>query len=128
MDNDFYLKPVRPRVAYQVDFDLVDDINNFTPHGFRVIGKIGERGIEDPNNLLGIYQSRPSKTGKKVVKMPFYRNRNPRTAAQQANRQKFRDAVTSWNGLSDPVKEALNKRAKPRGLTGYNLYLKGLLS
>ncbi len=48
---------------------------------------------------------------------------NPRTQAQQANRERFARAMAAWQGLSSVDKAALNIQAKKRGMTGHNLFI-----
>jgi len=58
---------------------------------------------------------------------------NPQTEAQQANRQEFASAVSSWQGLTSGRQKYFNELAVKRHLamSGFNLYvskyLKGLL-
>ncbi|HRZ26280.1 MAG TPA: hypothetical protein P5295_05685 [Spirochaetota bacterium] len=48
---------------------------------------------------------------------------NPRTAAQQANRSRFRQAMASWRQLPDYEKDSYNRRARKLSMTGHNLYI-----
>jgi hypothetical protein len=48
---------------------------------------------------------------------------NPRTQAQQSNRGRFKQAMTSWQALSIEEKASYNARAKKIGLTGHNLFI-----
>jgi len=76
---------------------------------------------------FGIYQIR-SLDGKQIqVKMKYYHPTNPQTESQQANRQKYADGVTAWQGLTNEQKEVYNERAKHNKLSGYNLFLKEYL-
>ena len=49
--------------------------------------------------------------------------RNPDTEKQRANRTLFRDAMTSWKGLSPEDKKRYNMRAIKLPMTGHNLYI-----
>lgn len=53
----------------------------------------------------------------------YVKARNPRTEAQQRNRNLFSEAMKSWQGLSDEEKTAWNRRAKKLPMTGHNLYI-----
>ena len=92
--------------------------------GYGVSGKLGKEGDADPLNVNGIYQMRMTKRGKVPVKMKFYRPTNPRTPAQQANRQKFTDAMAAWQSLTQPQKDVYNTRAKKRSMFGWGLYIR----
>jgi len=48
---------------------------------------------------------------------------NPRTPAQQSNRSRFREAMTSWRALPDYEKDSYNRRARKFSMTGHNLYI-----
>jgi len=60
----------------------------------------------------------------KNIKEAFYIPANPQTEIQQTNRNKWKEAVASWNGLTDIQKEVYNEKAKGKPLTGHNLYVK----
>jgi len=60
----------------------------------------------------------------RVYRMPFYIPRNPRTEKQQANRQKFADAMADWKLLPDPEKESWREEAKGKPLYGSNLFVR----
>ena len=92
--------------------------------GFTIRGKVGKNGGADPLSVNGIYQMRKMKIGKRPIKMRFYQPTNPRTTAQQANRQKFADAMTAWGALSSPEKQEYIERAKKSRIIGYNLFVK----
>ncbi len=49
--------------------------------------------------------------------------RNPDTPAQRSNRDLFRRAMKSWQGLSLFDKNAYNRRARRLGMTGHNLFI-----
>ena len=77
--------------------------------------------------LSGIYRT-DNVTGRtKFYREPFYLTKNPRTEAQQANRQKFADAVAAWQGLTSEQKNQYNIKAKGRHMSGYNLFLREYL-
>lgn len=48
--------------------------------------------------------------------------RNPNTPAQKAVRRNFAEAVKAWQMLPLSEKEAYNRRARKKPLTGYNLF------
>lgn len=82
----------------------------------------------------GIYQSRrsgynnwtgppPANAPTYFVKMRSYQPTNPQTVEQQANRNKFRDGIDSWQALTTLEKSAYNKRASRKGRVGYFLFM-----
>jgi len=58
--------------------------------------------------------------------------RNPRTEAQQKNRESFAEAVKIWQSLTEKEKSRYNHMAAGKPLSGYNLFIsmqmKGLIS
>ena len=84
------------------------------------IGGIYQRRRKGYNNFSG---SPPPNSPIYYVKMRSYAPTNPRTGAQQANRQKFKDAIDSWYELTTEQKNAYNKRATRNGRVGYFLYI-----
>jgi len=77
--------------------------------------------------LSGIYRT-DNVTGKtKCYREPFYITENPRTELQQANRQKMTDGNAAWKLLTDPEKDAYNKRAIGKRFFGQQLFLKEYL-
>lgn len=92
--------------------------------GFGMSKKIGKPTSPDPLGVMGIYQMRMTKRGKVPIKMKYYVPYNPETVPQQANRQKFADAMTAWQALTAPEKTAYNKRARNIGLFGRNLFIR----
>lgn len=91
---------------------------------FGISGKVGNPGQPDPDNVHGIYQMRMTKQGKRPVRMAFYTPTNPQTTAQQANRQKFADAMSAWSSLTAPQKAEYNERAKKRQMFGWGLFIR----
>lgn len=92
--------------------------------GWSVRKKLGRSDLPDPLGLFGIWQMRMTKRGKVPIRMKFYTPTNPRTVPQQANRQKFADAMAAWQELTDEQKDAYNVRAKKRGWFGRNLFIR----
>ena len=92
--------------------------------GFGMSGKLGKPTAPDPLNVHGIYQMRMTKRGKVPVKMKFYRPTNPRTPAQEANREKFAAAMVAWQALTPEEKGVYNKRAKKRSMFGWGLFIR----
>lgn len=99
-------------------------MTNFMYLGFGVSGKIGKNATSDPLGVNGIYQMRKTKRGKVPIKMVFYSPTNPQTELQQANRQKFADAMASWGELTNEEKKVYNKRAKKRNMFGWGLFIR----
>ena len=100
-------------------------------YGIRIYGieKYGEA-----TTLHGIYRVRRKRhkfftAGDKergeqyIQKEKFHIPSNPQTEPQQANRQTFADAISSWQGLTPTQKQVYNERAKYKNLSGYNLYI-----
>jgi hypothetical protein len=86
--------------------------------------KLGKPESPDPLGVYGIYRVRSIKGTERTEKMPFYVPSNPRTLAQQANRQKFADAMLAWKNLTELEKERYNKEAKSKMLFGWNVFIK----
>lgn len=86
--------------------------------------KLGKPESPDPLGVYGIYRVRSIKGTQRTEKMPFYKPVNPRTPAQQANRQKFADAMLAWKNLTELEKERYNKEAKSKMLFGWNVFIK----
>ena len=96
----------------------------FLPFGVACFGEVsyGEFLI-----YSGIYR-RDNVTGKvKHYREPYMIPYNPRTEAQQANRQKLADGVVAWKALTPDEKNQYNIKAKGRRMSGYNLFLKEYL-
>ncbi|MCX7920311.1 MAG: hypothetical protein N3A72_12070 [bacterium] len=49
---------------------------------------------------------------------------NPRTARQQANRNKWKTIAQSWKNVSDAEKTEYNRRATGQRFSGFNLYVR----
>jgi len=79
---------------------------------------------EEKNPKWGIYRIFTQTGTQKQVKCVFYIPTNPQTEAQQANRNKFINALTEWNALTDEEKEVYNEKAKGKSMTGYNVFVK----
>jgi len=92
--------------------------------GIGLSGKLGKPNAPDLLGVHGIYQMRMTKRGKVPVKMKFYVPTNPRTAAQQANRQKFANAQAAWMALTPPEKLGYTTRAKRRSMFGWGLFIR----
>lgn len=77
--------------------------------------------------LSGIYRT-DNVTGETLFyREPYYITRNPRTESQQANRQKFADAMTAWHDLTDEQREVYTKYAHKIKMWGRNLFIKEYL-
>lgn len=82
----------------------------------------------------GIYQMRKCKIGyptegtkyhyaKLPIRMKFYEPTNKQTEKQQANRQKFADAIEAYQNLTDEEKQVYYNQAIGQKKSGYNIYL-----
>lgn len=86
----------------------------------RTVGGIYRKGVTGYNR----YGRSPGRERKTIiVLMRDYAPTNPRTAAQQAGRNKFADAVAAWKLLTVEQKAAYNTRVKRPGLDGYRLFI-----
>lgn len=92
--------------------------------GWGIRKKLGKAGDPDPLNVKGIYQMRMTKQGKVPIKMKFYTPTNPQTVPQQANRQKFADAMTAWHALTSNEQAEYTERARKRQMFGRNLFIR----
>lgn len=103
---------------------------NYHMSGFLGLCRLGELLLGrvvalDPR--FGIYQTRPTRTGRVQVFEPFYRPSNPRTTAQQAQRAKMTAGVSAWHALDSYSQSWYNKRAEKKSMTGFNLFLSDYL-
>jgi hypothetical protein len=55
---------------------------------------------------------------------PYYHPYNPRTPAQQANRNKFKAAMAAWKILPEEQKAVFEHRALGRHMCGKNIFVK----
>lgn len=92
--------------------------------GFLPVKKLGNLGDPDPLGVHGIYQRRHRKDGIFSIKMKFYRPTNPRTPDQQANRNKFKDAMTEWNSLTKEQRLPYTVKAKKQMLRPHNVFVR----
>lgn len=123
-DIDFPLTIFAIPDGDSVNFELGDEEPPTFLLGMGVSKKLGKPSMPDPLNVFGIWQMRMTKRGKVPIKMRFYTPSNPQTEAQQANRQKFADAMSAWQALTDEQKETYNVRARKRQMFGRNLFIK----
>lgn len=107
-----------------VNFELGEELLSTFLLGWGIRKKLGKPGEPDPLNVKGIYQMRMTKRGKIPIKMRFYTPTNPQTVPQQANRQKFADAMSAWQSLTSSEKDAYNERARKRQMFGRNLFIR----
>lgn len=82
----------------------------------------GEYGHQ--NNFAGIYQYRPRKKGRILVREMFYKPINPKYDDQIIVQTKFGDAVRAWQSLTDEQKAVYNQRIKQQHFCGYQLFIK----
>ena len=91
-------------------------------------GNFGTQLYGDYLQLSGIYCVRRLLSGLGTVRLRYYRPTNPRTVPQQAKRSNFAAAVAAWQILTIEQKAVYNSRAVGQHLTGYNLYIKEVMS
>lgn len=101
---------------------------NVAPYSFGLRKKIGRPDVSPLPDVYGIYQQRKCRSGRETIKMKFYTPSNPRTPAQQANRQKFAAAMLAWRSLTPEQREWYNKEGEKLKLYGVNLFLRNYLS
>jgi len=77
--------------------------------------------------MAGIYQVRRYGAKRVLVQEKFYRPTNPQTAPQQAWRAVFSAGKAAWDVLTSDEKLALNKRARPLKMSGFNLFMREYL-
>jgi hypothetical protein len=53
--------------------------------------------------------------------------KNPDTIIQRQNRKRFADAVKSWQRLSPDEKYNYTRKARNKGMSGYNLYISSFM-
>lgn len=104
-----------------VHFGQEQPIEGPTQYGYC---RYGGSGYGEAWNRWGIYRVMSVKEHQVNVKERFYIPHNPQTEAQQANRNKFKDAISAWYALTDEEKEVYNERAKGKNMTGYNIFVK----
>ena len=80
-----------------------------------------EAGNDDP--LSGVWQKRRTLTGIKPCRMRYYITPNPRTVAQQANRNKLAQAIIEWNALTLEQQKVWNLKKRPVRCSGYNRFI-----
>lgn len=95
-----------------------DDIGNL-----EIRGKLGRPGLPDELGIAGIYQMRPRKTGRIMVKMPFYAPTGSPGAGQLLQRQKMRELVAMWHTFTTDQKDYFNSSARTQRMTGFNWFL-----
>lgn len=111
------INPVENGVGIQIRKKL----GRSSEYGQKLYGNF-EYGEQD--DRFGIYQMR-TRYGKQIlVKEIFYWPTNPQSVAQQANRQKYADAILAWQGLTDNQKEIYNEIARYESYSGFNLYIR----
>lgn len=123
-DINFDLLEFTPPDGEAVNFQLELTPPHSKLFSFYASGKIGEADWPNPHGHFGIYQMRMHKDGKKPIRMKFYEPTNPQTEDQQANRNKFADAMAAWQALTSEEKAPYYTQAKRVQMLGHNLYIK----
>lgn len=92
------------------------------PWGFgRAI--FGKTRYGDENVLSGIYAKYKNHKVTHLVRKVHYKQYKPRTTAQQAWANVFRNAVVAWRALDESEQRAYNGAKYPPALTGYNRFI-----
>jgi len=75
-------------------------------------------------DMDGVYQMRHCNEGYIPIKMRFQKTREETpTPARVANWDKFKNAMTEWQALTDEQKAVYNERAKGINKTGHNIFI-----
>lgn len=117
--DDFYSLGIQRRFTRPVEFgQLVCGWSQFGDEDYRfgVYQKRVRRGNFWTNSLK-------IKKGFGYCKMKYYMTANPKTVSQQANRNKFGDAVRAWQNLTDDQKSVYNKLATRENKSGFNIFI-----
>ena len=80
------------------------------------------------NWYCGIYQKKYYFGKPYLSRMKFYRPTNNQKPQQQLWRGQIRSGVLEWQSFSTSQKKVYNIRAKSRGMSGYNLFLRDWLN
>jgi len=88
----------------------------------------GYSWVADQNPFSGIYQSRPSKAGRVLVKMKHYRSPNPQTDKQQAWRGYFRDVLIVWHAMSIENKHTFTSKRRSGAGGWWNKFARAYMS
>jgi len=75
------------------------------------------------DDAAGIYQRVLTLAGKETIQRSIFRPTNPQTGPQQAWRGVFRAGVAAYHALTDAERLLLLKKARTRGMTGFNLFV-----
>jgi len=77
--------------------------------------------------ISGIFQKRYN-MGRAITALVSYMiPKNPRTEAQQANREKYADGVLAWQNLTTEQKQVYNDAMRGKKMSGYNFFLREYL-
>lgn len=105
-----------------IALELRGKLGNAEGIGRHALGKT-ENGFF--TGLTGTFQiRRTKKSGRIQVLSADTTSGNPRTVKQQANRNRFKDAMTEWQGLSDEQKTNWKNKAHGKKQNGMNLFVK----
>lgn len=88
---------------------------------------VGSSFLGEDIPFAGVYQKRPRKTGQIFVKMKFSIANDPRTSLQISQREKFANAVFSWQSLTSEQKHVYNQLQYPPRMTGFNRYIRSYM-
>jgi len=88
----------------------------------------GDYYFGDMDNIWGFYQRRHKKGKVICARLKFYTPKNPNSAGQQTQRNKFKDGMIAWDNLTQNQKNVYNERAKKIKIHGVNLFLREYLN
>ena len=80
-----------------------------------------------PAGFGGVYTRVLTLKGWDVARRRYYRPSNPQTAPQQSWRGIFSDGVAAYHALTDAERALLLKKARTRGMSGFNLFMSSWL-
>jgi len=94
----------------------------------------GNEEIEGPigkgltGGRWGIWQKRTENGKPYSIREKFYIPKDPKSAGQLTQRNKFRSGMTAWGGLTQSEKEEYNKRGSKIGQMGQNIFMREYLN
>lgn len=85
---------------------------------------LGRSRLGEYFESAGIYKLNGRWRKRDIIKMAHYAPHNPRTTAQQNNRQKIANATMAWHALTESEKNYWRQLKYPRKMSGFNRFVK----
>lgn len=87
---------------------------------FDARGNVAKGMLQFRGGLQGVHAYRPT---------PINHKKNPASPAQLQHRNRYRQALTQWRGLTEIEREEWDHiaEAQPEKMSGWNLYLKNFM-